>query len=308
MRYRKIPRTDLSVSEIGIPVPDVIAGQRRLDPADAARLLEHAFDLGITFFDASDVADEGESERLLATALGRQRQRIVIGTKGGYDWYKPTYLRPAAAGAGIGQDWSPEFIRMACEASLKRLHTDYIDLYSLHHPGMHPLESEELFDTLATLRKEGKIRAWGIVLGPGTDWEEEGEMAVKERKAVCVQAEYSVLRQKPTRFLFPIAPTYESGIVAADPLADGLLDATYKAAAENSLLKELRFLDRRNIQLGQAALKFVLADKNIVSALVPGARQDRLAFYAAASDLPDLSVDDMGQLRDLYDAGFGLPR
>lgn len=303
MRYRRVPRTDISVSEVGLPVNDLIDPQRRsLDQAGAERLLHRAVELGITFFSVPDFPDQGEGETLLATAFARRRHEIVIAATGGYDWYAPPHLRKRGV---IDQVWTPEFIRKACEASLKRLHTDYIDLYLLHHPGMRAMESEELFDALATLRREGKMRQYGIVLGPGLNWDEEGEMALKERKVVCVHAIVNVLEQKPTRQLFPLAKTYESGIIAANPLAVGVLDGS--ETSHDPRLRELQFL-RRNYDstLAQAAIKFALADPSIVATLPSVTKEDRLAELASASDLPPMAAEDLQQLRDLYDAGFGL--
>ena len=311
MRYRTLPRTTLSLSEIGFPVSEITKGEPALDPAGATRLLEYAHYVGVTFFDTSDVADGGLGEELLFAALGRTRHQITIAARGGYDWYTPAFLRKPASFAeklsgGIPQDFSPDYIQKACEASLKRLRTDYIDLYFLHDPGMRALEREALFYTLDTLRREGKIRHFGIILGPGTDWDEEGEMALKERKAVSVEAVYNIFHQKPARQLFPLAAQSESGIIAADPLAGGLLTKGY--ADDDLRFRELTFLKRHGIPLAQAALKFALADPAIVSTLPPVIREDRLLEYASASDLPPLSANDVGQLRDLYDAGFGVQR
>ena len=303
MRYRRIPRTDITVSEIGLPVNDLIDPQRRsLDQAGAERLLQRAVELGVTLFSVPDFPDQGEGEALMAAAFPRRRHEIVIAATGGYDWYTPPHLRKTGA---IAQAWTPDFVRKACEASLKRLHTDYIDLYLLHYPGMRALESEELFDALATLRREGKMRHYGVALGPGMSWDEEGEMALKERKVVCAQAIYNILQQKPTRQLFPLAKTYESGIIAANPLAVGVLDAS--ESSNDPRLRELQFL-RRNYDstLAQAAIKFALADPSVVSTLPAIQREDRLAELAAAADLPAMAPDDLQQLRDLYDAGFGI--
>lgn len=307
MKYRRFPRTEITVSEVGMALGPLLAQEARLrDPAEAQSLLQRALDLGITLFSVADYPTDGEEEVLLATALGRRRHNIIISASGGYDWYTPAHKRPAAWRGNIGQDWSPAYVRKACEASLERLHSDYIDLYLLHHPGVRALESEELFDILPTLRKEGKIRAYGVILGPRTAWKEEGEIVLKERKAVAAQAVYSILQQKPARFLFSLAAKMESGVIAEDPLAEGALLAGFGESAD-ARLRELAFLGRNyDMTMPQVALKFALADPAVVSTLPPLTREERLAELAAVPDLPPLAPADFKQLQDLYDAGFGV--
>ena len=307
MRYRRLPHTELTFSEIGLPVSELTTRLPALSPGDAGRLLQSGFDLGITYFDTSDVEGRGEGESLLANALGRQRGSVVVGAKGGYDWSTPKYRPPASDDGKMAQDWSPAFIRKACEASLRRLRTDYIDLYTLHHPDMKALERDELFDTLATLRKEGKIRYFGVTLG--MEWREEGEISLRERKVVAVQTAYSILRQKPARLLFPLAAKQECGIIAQGPLEGGLLEEHFSGKpGQDPRLQELAFLDRHGIPLAHGAIRFALADPSVVSAVTPTTNEEQLARCAAAADLPPLSDADVQQLQDLYAAGFGVGR
>src|SRR5215212_62963 len=132
MKYRKLARTDLSVSEIGFGVWTLSAGWwGEYSDDQACTLLRRACDLGVTFFDTGDTYGEGRGETILAKAFGARRRDIVIGTKFGYDFYGDAERRGQRERR---QDFSPDFVRFALEQSLLRLGSDYVDLYQLHNP------------------------------------------------------------------------------------------------------------------------------------------------------------------------------
>src|SRR3989337_1972790 len=106
-----------------------------------------------------------------AEALGHVRDKMVIATKFGYDFYSHQGERKGQR--ELPQDFSPAFVRRACEESLRRLNTDYVDLYQLHNPRMPAIESDELFDTLEELKRQGQVRHYGAALGPAIGWPEE---------------------------------------------------------------------------------------------------------------------------------------
>ena len=109
--------------------------------------------MGFTYFDTADSYTEGYGERILSKALGRNRHDIVISTKAGYDFYRPE-IDPEERGKS--QRWTPGFIQYACEQSLRRLDTDYVDLLQLHHPGPDQIEDDELFDFWTTWLWRGR--------------------------------------------------------------------------------------------------------------------------------------------------------
>ncbi len=126
MKYRNLGKTDLKVSEVGFGVWTVSTGWwGKLDERESITLLSQALDLGINFFDTGDTYGEGYGEEILAKALGKQRNNILIGTKFGYDFY--THVEREGH-QERPQDFSPSFVRYACEQSLRRLNTDHIDL------------------------------------------------------------------------------------------------------------------------------------------------------------------------------------
>jgi len=129
-------------------------GWGQVDDAESIRAIRRAVDLGVTLFDTADAYGTGHSEEVLGKALKPVRREVVIATKGGF-----TYDREQRA--LTGQDWSPAYIRRALEASLKRLGTDYIDLYQLH-TGFIPDEAvEPVFGEMERLKAEGKLRTYG---------------------------------------------------------------------------------------------------------------------------------------------------
>ena len=180
MKYRKLGKTDLDISEVGFGVWTVSTGWwGKLEERDSIALLSRAFDIGINFFDTADAYAEGYGEEILVKALGGHRRDMVIGTKFGYDFYSN---ETRTGHSERPQDFSPKFVRYACEQSLRRLNTDYIDLYQIHNPRMSAIESDDLFETLENLVNEGKIRYYGSAIGPDIGWFEEGEASMKERK------------------------------------------------------------------------------------------------------------------------------
>lgn len=189
MRYRQFGKTAWSVSEIGFGGAR-IGGLLAQDGGrtTSLRTLEAACDAGINLYDTADIYSQGESEILIGKAFRRKRDKIFIASKGGYalpgrkkfiqiikPFAKPIAralgLRrssvPAALSGTLSQDFSPAYLRKAVEASLRRLQSDYIDLYQLHSPPPDELHGARLEDSLGLLmqlKAEGKIREYGIAL------------------------------------------------------------------------------------------------------------------------------------------------
>ncbi len=166
MRFRTYKNTDLTVSEVGFGLWTISTGWwGNFTGGEAIALMQKAFDLGITLFDAADTYGNGLSEELIAKAFPNQRDEIVIATKVGYDFVHYGEAR----GRGqreIPQDFSPEAITRATDAALNRLKTDRIDLLQLHNIRMEQVHDDALWTTLEELKSTGKVRYYGIALGP----------------------------------------------------------------------------------------------------------------------------------------------
>ena len=321
LRYRTLGDTELELSEVGFGLWTLASGGWPVvSEAEAVNLLVRAFDLGVTFFDTADTYGDGYGERVLARALGRQRHDVVIATKVGYDMYT-TVLTPDPAPREL--NFGPRYVRYACEQSLRRLNTDYIDLYQLHDPNMYALEDDELFDTLENLVREGKIRYYGFAPEPNVRWEEEAEAAMRERDGHALQLVYNMLEQRPGRELFPIAAETNTGLIAREPHARGELVSARAAPPEEQVyegdlehgapmpgegeIDGLGFLTSNlDLTMGQLAIKFALAEPTVASALPNISSAEQLEEFAAAPDGEDIPEEFVERLRELYDEG-GLP-
>src|SRR5204863_3046471 len=122
------------------------------------------------------------------------------------------------------QRWDGPFVRAALEASLRRLRTDHVDLYQLHNPRLEAVDSDECFAILEDLRAEGKIRGYGVALGPAIGWREEGLRAITGREIASVQTVYNLLEQDPGRDFLAAAAEHGVGVIARVPTSSGLLD------------------------------------------------------------------------------------
>lgn len=325
MRYRTFPGTDLTVSEIGFGVWTVSAGWwGDYSDAEAIRLLQRAADLGVTFFDTGDTYGEGRGETLLADAFSKQgrRDQIAIGTKFGYDFYQHRERRGQQERP---HDFSPRFIRFALEQSLRRLGTDYIDLYQLHNPRYEQIDNDATFEELERLKDEGKIRYYGAALGPAIGGTEDGDRDMRRRRLTSLQIIYNLFEQDPGRRFFPVARETGTGLLVRVPHSSGLLEGRYTAettfpAGDHrrhrkrewlliglEKLKALSFLtEGRAMTIGQAALKFVLSEPTVVSAQPNIYDEAQLAEFAAAPDCPDLTAADLARIADLYARDFDV--
>lgn len=325
MKYRTVGRSDVEVSEIGFGVWTITAGWWGAFTEDEAiGMLRRAADLGITFFDTGDTYGDGAGETVLAKAFRGERERIVIGTKFGYDWYNDRTDRPGHRERR--QDYSPAFLRFAIEQSLKRLETDYIDLYQLHNPRMDALERDDLFAELDKLRAEGKIRSYGAALGPAIGGTEHGVEAMRAQPNMsCIQIIYNMLEQDPGRRFIEPARELGVGLLVRVPHSSGMLEGQYTLETTfnendhrshrtrewlvNGLQKvdKLSFLhENRSMTLAQAALKWLLAEPVIPSVLPNIYNLAQLEEFSAASDMPDLTPAEIAQVNALYDRNFDL--
>jgi len=323
MRYRRLGDTDVSISEVGFGVWTVSTGWwGEVDEARSVKLLRLAHEKGINYFDTADTYGSGLGETLLRDAFGHMRESIVISTKSGYDFYNHTARRGQQERP---QDWSEDFIRFALEQSLKRLGTDYIDFLQLHNTKMDAVENDALFELMEEFEKEGKVRAYGIALGPKIGWLEEGVKAMRERKLDGLQMIYNLLEQDPGRSFIEAAHETNTSLVVRVPHSSGMLEGKYTEEttfAQNDhrrhrpkewLLEGLKKVEQLGFltesgerTLGQAALKFILASPEIASTLPNIYDEEQLEEFSAAPETPDLTEEELARVKELYENNFGL--
>jgi aryl-alcohol dehydrogenase-like predicted oxidoreductase len=323
MRYRSLGKTGVQVSEVGFGVWTLSTGWwGEVDDERSVRLLRRAFEKGIDYFDTADTYGSGKGETLLADAFGGMREEIVISTKIGYDFYNHPQRRGQQERP---QDWSEDFIRFALEQSLKRLRTDYVDLLQLHNTKMDAIENDALFELMEEFEREGKIRSYGVALGPKIGWLEEGVKAIRERDLASVQMIYNLLEQDPGRGLIEAARETGTTLIVRVPHSSGMLEGKY--TEETTFAKhdhrrhrprewlldglkkveQLGFLTESGERtLGQTALKFALASPEIVSTLPNIYDEEQLEEFAAAPDTPDLEPEELSRIAELYENNFGL--
>jgi aryl-alcohol dehydrogenase-like predicted oxidoreductase len=293
------------------------------DEAGALRLLHRALDLGVTFFDTADTYGSGDGETILAKAFGGRRGDVVIATKFGYDFY--THSGPRAGQRELPQDFSPAFVRRALDESLRRLETDYVDLYQLHNPRMDTILQDDLFAELDRLRDAGKIRAYGAALGPAIGGTEHGDEVLRARPMGSLQIIYNMLEQDPGRRFFPLARERGAGVIVRVPHSSGLLEGKYTLETTFAptdhrshrprewLVEGLKKLERLEFltaggdrTIGQVALRWALAEPSIASVLPNVYDEEQLVEFVGASDTPDLTADELARVADLYAHGFYL--
>jgi len=308
VKARVLGRTGLRVGELGFGAWAIGGNQYGnsygpTDDAEAKRAIRRAYELGCNFFDTADVYGHGHSEELLGEALADVRHDVILATKVGGNFYNRdvhSLVRDRLAQAlGKSLDRIPEgaplpvthdanftapYVRFAAEQSLRRLRTDCIDLLQLHNPPLNLISRMETYEALEDLKREGKIRFYGVSVHPPA----EGLAAIHATLPDTVQIVYNLARREAEVEFLPAARTANIGVIAREPLANGLLAGKYAADAAwskgdirgrmpRSHVAQLTALGQRvrelaqhaDVTAAQLALKFVL-DNEAVSVVIVG--------------------------------------
>jgi aryl-alcohol dehydrogenase-like predicted oxidoreductase len=326
MEYRSIPTTDLSVSLLGFG--NFTFGTDwwgDFTDEQAVTLQNQAFDRGVNFFDSAPAYGNGRAETLLARTIEYAgRDNVVVSTKFGYDFYSD----PGEQGSHRErkQDFSPDFVRFELEQSLTRLKTDRIDLYQAHNIKL-PQYADELFAALEKLKEQGKIRYWGIALGPAIGWREEGYEALIRRGADTVQTVFNMYEQDPGREFCEIAERVgRGGIIARVPTNSGILDEEFSSPEhvfaqrdhrkfrdrdwlvyglkKNEMIRPLA--EQAGLSIRQFAFRFLASYRSLVSIEPNILTLADVEQFAAACDARPLDQDTLKKIAAWYDEDFGL--
>jgi aryl-alcohol dehydrogenase-like predicted oxidoreductase len=220
MQTRKLGSSGPDVSLVGLGTNN-FGG--RIDSAAARLVLDRALDLGVTLIDTADVyGNKGGSEAILGQLLGARRKDIVLATKFGLPMDEAGKLHGA----------SRRYITQAAEASLRRLNTDWIDVYQLHRPDPDtPIE--ETLRALDDLKQAGKIRFIGCSNLAAAQIKEAQDVAARQHLVsfVCCQDEYSLIERGLEKDRMPVMRKYGLGLLPYFPLASGLLTGKYQRGA-----------------------------------------------------------------------------
>jgi aryl-alcohol dehydrogenase-like predicted oxidoreductase len=325
VKYRTYPQTDITVSEVGFGLWTTATGWwGTMTDDEAVALLHEARDMGVTLFDAADTYGDGRSEDQLGAAFANRRGDVVYSTKFGYDFY--TYSGERKGQQEIPHDFSPEFVRYALEQSLRRLRTDVIDIYSIHNAHLEQVESDELFALLESFKAEGKIRSYGVALGPAIGWLVEGCESVKRRNVTNVQMIYNMLEQFPGDAILEAAAqsNADTGFQIRVPHSSGMLEGRYTlettfAPSDHrshrprswlingvKKIESLRFLENEHRTLGQAAIQWLLAEPRTMTVLPNIYDRAQLQEFATAPDTAQLTAAELERVAELRKSNFGV--
>jgi aryl-alcohol dehydrogenase-like predicted oxidoreductase len=326
MRFNELPGTDINVSQVGFgawTVGTTWWGEKSDD--ESLRLVDAAIDAGLTFINTGDAYGEGRSEELIGQAVAGKRDSVVLATQFGYDIVNAPARRDGSRHGERPQDFSPAFMRGALERSLSRLGADAIDLYQCHNIKL-PQFADETFAELDKLRDEGKIRAWGVALGPAIGWREEGVIALTRHNAATVMTVFNLLEQHPGREFCEMADQIGGGVISRVPHCSGLLKDIYSADTKFDKGDHRNFRDKNwlkyglakvnavrpiaekhGMTVGQLALKWLIAQPALTAAFPTITTEAEAIEFATAADKPDLDADDLATIAELYDRDFDLP-
>lgn len=325
MRYRQLA-PGIDVSEVGFGNWTVTTGWwGDYTREESLRLHREAFENGITFFDTSDAYGEGYAEEVLGQAVADIRDKVVIATKFGYD-ITSEHERVGQQERAHRTDVA--YIGQRLDDSLKRLGVDTIDFYQLHNPRMAHIDDDDLWAFLEQAKEAGKIRAYGMALGPKIGWLEEGVHAMRTRSLpgsgmAATQMIFNLLEQDPGKELLEVAEETDHRLIVRVPHSSGMLEGNltadhvfpkndHRRHRPRSWLVEgvqkvatLDFLSQ-DMTLGQAALKWVLSHPRCVTTLPNIYGSDQIAEFSAAPNKRDLTAAELTRIQNLYADNFGV--
>ncbi|WHY90415.1 aldo/keto reductase [Neobacillus cucumis] len=296
MKKRQLGNSDLFVTELGLGCMSI-----GTDEKAARYIIDTALDEGINYFDTADLYDFGVNETLVGTALKPVRDKVILATKVGNRWRKDQ--------SGWSWDPSKSYIKEEVKYSLKRLGTDYIDLYQLHG-GTIEDPMEETIEAFEELKAEGYIRYYGISsIRPNVIRE-----YVRKSKMVSVMMQYSILDRRPEEEALPLLGEHKISVVTRGPLAKGLLsDRMLEKASEKGYLdysrdelQEVLPLLKEKVALGRSftevALQYNLANPTVASVITGASSPEQVRSNAAAARSRALADEEISFIRQLTKA------
>jgi len=291
MKYRRLGTSQLEVSEISMGCMSL-----GTDHSTNIQLLHHACDQGINFFDTADLYDKGENERSVGRAFKDRRDKVIIATKVGNQWRSD----------GTGWDWNPskEYILKAVEASLRRLETDYIDLYQLHG-GTIDDPINETIEAFELLKTAGKIRYYGISsIRPNVI-----RTYIAKSHISSVMMQYSLLDRRPEEAMLDLLYENQIGVPVRGAVAKGLLvDKTPRSYLDYSvedLLPVRESLEQMAIEArtpAQTAMQYVLQNPAVTTVVAGMSTPQQIEENVQASHSSALSEQELEKIKQVSKA------
>lgn len=305
MRYRQVGESGLTVSAIGLGGNN-FGG--RIGVEETRGVVDAAIDCGVTLVDTADIyGNRGGSEEILGQVLKGRREHLVLATKFGMDMGDGTVARG-----------SRTYIRRAVEGSLRRLRTDYIDLYQYHQPdGVTPVD--ETLVALDDLVREGKVRYIGSSNFPGWQIADADWIARTQHRArfISAQNHYNLLHRDAEREVIPSCVYHGVGLLPYFPLANGLLTGKYRrgqaaprgtrlAGRESKFADDMfdkietleRFAEKHGRSLLEVAVAGLAAMPAVASVIAGATKPEQVQANAAAGEW-ELSPDELAELNSI---------
>jgi aryl-alcohol dehydrogenase-like predicted oxidoreductase len=311
MKIVKLGQQGLNVPAVGLGCMGMSEFYGQSDDAKSLKLLDEALEIGCNFWDTADMYGPFTNEELLGKALANRREKVILATKFG--------IKRGQDGAWLGISGSPEYVKACCDASLKRLNTDYIDLYYQHRPDPE-VPIEETIGMMAELVQAGKIRYIGLSEASAEDLEK----AHHTHPISALQTEFSLWSRDVEESILPKARELGIGFVAYSPLGRGFLTGAIKqrddleqgdwrlsnprfseeAIANNQKLVEKvkEIATEKDVTPSQVALAWVLAKGDDI-ATIPGTRHSKYLNLNWATQVIILSKKEKAEL-DAFSQNF----
>ncbi|WP_297332286.1 aldo/keto reductase [Flavobacterium sp.] len=289
MQYNTIEKAGIKVSNLSFGCMSLTDSSTGNDA-----LIGKAIDAGITLFDTADLYEKGENEKLLGKAIKGRRKDVAISTKAGNRWRSD----------GSGWDWCPEkkYILKAADESLKRLQTDYIDIYLLHG-GTVDDPSDDVIEAFERLKEQGKIRSYGISsIRPNVI-----RKYVSEYDIAAVMTQYSLLDRRPEEETLPLLQENNIAVLARGTVAGGLLAGKPAADYLDTDAKEISAIINKintmlpNRDFTEKAYRYVMDSPAITTAVAGIRTAAHLQQALMAADATILAVQERQMLRDIWE-------
>lgn len=315
MKYNTLGKTGYQVSELSFGTWAIGGSWGKTNDEESLRALHKAMDEGVNFFDTADVYGDGHSEELLKVATKGKESEIKIASKfcRKGDIHDP-------------KTYEMDQVRSYLEDTLTRLGRESLDLYQIHCPPFEILKEGAVFQVLDELKKEGKIKHYGV----SVETVEEGLFCLEQDNVSTLQVIFNMMRQKPLDELFPKAAEKNVGIIARVPLASGLLTGKFTknhqfeqddhrnfnkdGEAFNvgetfgglpfekgvELARDLSWIKEARGDMAQAALKWVMQQPG-VSTVIPGFKNTKqVVDNLGATEVKPFTDEELNRLRDFY--------
>jgi aryl-alcohol dehydrogenase-like predicted oxidoreductase len=287
MEYRKLGKSSLMISQIGFGTMSL-----ELNQSNSETLIHRAIDGGVNYFDTADIYDDGLNESFLGRVLQNRRENLILATKVG------NKKRPD----GSGLDWVPskKYILSAVDQSLKRLQTDYIDLYQLHG-GTTDDPIDDIIEAFEYLKKAGKIREYGISsIRPNVIRE-----YVRRSSIVSVMMQYNLLDRRPEESVFPLLIENGLSVLARGALARGLLISkpaeSYLNYSKDQVANFMQMLNRISKKTPyELTILFALSRLPVSSAVIGIRTESQLQDAINVTTSTNLSIGEMKSLEKIF--------